>query len=68
MTAFVSCPNSERNAVRNGEPPHSLSPYPWGLDKPLQTSVKCNGRPLEPLRTRTTFHCSDTPFGTRSLW
>ena len=39
-----ACRNAISRARLNGEPPQSLSPYPLRFYKPLQTSVKCNGR------------------------
>ena len=47
MTAFPVCTNLNFWTNRHGAPPHSLSPCPQNLYKPLQTSGKRNRHPLQ---------------------
>ena len=57
---------SPRAHISNGEPPQSLSPYPQAVIHPLQTSGKCNRRPLRNRRPRPSFTPSPPPYRTRS--
>ena len=70
MTDFLSGTNDGSWTDDNGEPPHSLSPYPHRLYHPLQTSGKCNGRPLDVTDVRywyrLPFTGSATPYRTQS--